>query len=156
MDKANYTIEQYATNSSLIDTQLESVNIQKSKTNKSVVKAGLNLQVTVSFALQEISNKEHLLFSLIVKILGNGEDDKGEKVSLFSAEMVSKSIFLLGFDYNQKQLLKDCESSKKVQKVFINQIYPIIADHAKSTLNRMGFVGLPIPFYLPDPANKTA
>jgi len=152
VDKANYTIEQYATNSSLIDIQLESVKIQKSKSNKSVVKAGLNLQVTVSFELQEISNKEHLLFSLTVKILGNGENGKGEKVSLFSAEVISKSIFLLDFDYNQKQLLKDCESNKKVQKVFINQIYPIIIDHAKDTLNKMGFIGLAIPLYIPDPA----
>ena len=156
MDKPNYTFEQYAANSSLIDIQLESVNIQKPENNKSVVKAGLNMQISVSFAFQEINDKEHLIFSLTVKILGNGQDNKGEDVSLFSAEIISKSIFLLGFDYDQKQLLKDCEFNQKVQKVFINQIYPIIVDHAKTTLSRMGFVGLPIPYYLPEPVYEAA
>lgn len=149
MGSSKYTIEQYTTETSLVDIQLESVNIEKKSNVPPSAKAGLSIQITINFSLLDINDKQHLNVKLVTDFIGEVEGEDGNKTELFTAKLRANSLFSVNFEYNSDDLLKDCGENKEIQQIYIKQTYPVLIGYARDNLNNMGFAGVPIPYYLP-------
>lgn len=150
MGSSKYSIEQYSSDTSLIDVQLESVNIKKDSNVPPGAKAGLSIQIAINFSLVEFNDVDHLNIILITDYVGEVNNKDGSKTKLFTAKLKAKALFSINFKYNSDELIKDCLKSKDVQQLYIKQIYPVIISYARENLNNMGFAVIPIPFFLPN------